>query len=90
VPHLVRHKENQKATNKDCLGGGQHAGMAETYMPDLGNERDSNRWVNIPEWSNTGTTIHHLYGVGQHPRMVGQHKTEGWVNMGQNIQLRQF
>ena len=24
--------------------------------------------------------------VGQHPRMVGQHKTEWWVNMEQNLQ----
>jgi hypothetical protein len=67
-------------------GGGQHARMAKTCGPDLGNERDSNSWVNIPEWSNSGATIHHLYGVGQHPRRVGQHKTEGWVNMVQNIQ----
>jgi hypothetical protein len=60
--------------------------MAKTCGPDLGNERDSNSWVNIPEWSNSGATIHHLYGMGQHPRRVGQHKTEGWVNMVQNIQ----
>lgn len=26
--------------------------------------------------------------VGQHPRMVGQHKTEWWVNMEQNLQLQ--
>ena len=25
--------------------------------------------------------------VGQHPRMVGQHKTEWWVNMEQNLQF---
>lgn len=24
-------------------------------------------------------------GVGQHPGMVGQHKTEWWVNMEQNL-----
>jgi hypothetical protein len=24
-------------------------------------------------------------GVGQHPRTVGQHKTEWWVNMEQNL-----
>ena len=23
--------------------------------------------------------------VGQHPRMVGQHETEWWVNMEQNL-----
>jgi hypothetical protein len=28
-----------------------------------------------------------IFGVGQHPGMVGQHKTEYWVNMEQNLQL---
>ncbi len=27
-----------------------------------------------------------ILGVGQHPRTVGQHKTEWWVKMWQNLQ----
>jgi hypothetical protein len=43
-------------------------------------------WVNIQEYRMQKTASPLLEGVGQHPRMVGQHKTEWWVNMVQNLQ----
>jgi hypothetical protein len=41
----------------------------------------------IPSF-HTGKSVRQ--GVGQHPRMVGQHKTERWVNMDQNLQLEDY
>jgi hypothetical protein len=56
-------------------------------MPEWQIKTNSGELLQVGQHPRIRPNIRVPKGVGQHTRMVGQHKSERWVNMEQNLHL---